>query len=150
VTLDVVGKGEPPADAPGVTFHGPVADEAVLAEHYRACDVFVAPATGQESFGIVLLEAMASGKPIVCSDIAGYRQVVSADGARLVPPMDVAGLAQAIGALAGDADLRRRMGEVNLERAAQFDWEQLSSRVLDEYQLAVDERQHAERHRVAA
>ena len=64
----------PPRD--GITFHGRVAGEAALAAHYRACDVFVSPATGQESFGIVLLEAMASGRPVICSDIDGYREVL--------------------------------------------------------------------------
>src|SRR6185295_16839246 len=57
--LDVVGEGHPQSELrPGVSFVGAVASEAELAEHYRRCDVFVAPSTGQESFGIVLLEAM--------------------------------------------------------------------------------------------
>src|SRR5262249_13966711 len=79
VTLDVVGElgdAAPPPAVPGLRYHGAVGTER-LAELYRACDVFVAPSTGQESFGIVLLEAMASGKHVVCSDIDGYREVAA-------------------------------------------------------------------------
>src|SRR4029079_2773614 len=116
VTLDVVGElGEaaPPPALPGLTYHGAVAFERLPAL-YRACDVFVAPSTGQESFGIVLLEAMASGKPVVCSDIEGYRQVATTEGSILVPPSNAAALEDGIArAVQVDPDLRRRHGELN-------------------------------------
>ncbi|HKE18811.1 MAG TPA: glycosyltransferase family 4 protein [Kofleriaceae bacterium] len=143
VGLDVVGSGGPgglPDAPPGVTFHGPISAESALAERYRACDIFAATATGQESFGIVLLEAMAAGKPIACSDIAGYRQVVGADGARFVPPGDPARLADGIAALAADAALRARMGDANRRRAQEFDWERLAGRVREQYLLAIADR----------
>src|SRR5262249_50834561 len=57
VTLDVVGDGDPRtlgALPQGIKFHGPVASDSALAEHYHRCDVFVAPSLGMESFGIVL------------------------------------------------------------------------------------------------
>ncbi|HEY6033843.1 MAG TPA: glycosyltransferase family 4 protein, partial [Kofleriaceae bacterium] len=98
VSLDVAGElgnAEPPPAIDGLTYHGAVSLPR-LVELYRDCDVFVAPSTGQESFGIVLLEAMASAKPIVCSDIAGYRQVATTDGAHLVPPKSAVALADAI------------------------------------------------------
>jgi phosphatidylinositol alpha-mannosyltransferase len=141
VHLDVVGAGASDApEHPGVTFHGPVTSEAVLAEHYRRCDLFVAPATGQESFGIVLLEAMACARPIVCSDIPGYRLVVDPSGARLVPPGDAAGLARAITELAQDPERRRQMGGLNRRRAEAFEWGQIARRVREEYLGALAQR----------
>jgi len=137
-SLDVVGEGT--ADAakhPGVTFHGSVVSEPVLAEHYRRCDVFVAPSTGRESFGIVLLEAMACGRPIVCSDIPGYRHVVDPAGSRLVPPGDAGQLAGAIADLARQPELRRRMGASNCARAQAYDWSLVAHRVRDEYVAAI-------------
>ena len=96
VALDIVGRGNPkialPKNADDVTFHGWLS-ESGLRDRFHACDIFVSPALGSESFGMVLVEAMAAGKPIVCSDIEGYRQVATAQGARLVPPNDPAALA---------------------------------------------------------
>ena len=75
----------------GVELLGRVTDHD-KARAFATADVFVSPATGQESFGIVLLEAMAAGVPIVCSDIHGYKGVVRRDEqALLVPPRDVRG-----------------------------------------------------------
>jgi phosphatidylinositol alpha-mannosyltransferase len=136
--LDVVGEGTAEAPSiPGVTFHGRVAAEAELVGYYQRCDLFVSPATGQESFGIVLLEAMACGKPVVCSDIPGYRQVVDPEGARLVPASNVDALAEAIASLVGDPDRRQAMGEVNRRRAETFDWESITTRIRDEYEAAL-------------
>lgn len=143
VCLDVVGAGEPAVPHPGVTYHGPVASEERLAEHYRRCDLFVAPSTGQESFGIVLLEAMASGRPLVCSDIPGYRQLVGGAGARLVPPGKTEALAAAIAELARDPELRRRMGASNRARAEAYDWDRMAARVRDEYVAALAVRRGA-------
>jgi phosphatidyl-myo-inositol alpha-mannosyltransferase len=140
VSLDVIGSGGPgplPATPPGVTFHGPISSEAQLGEHYRRCDVFAATATGQESFGIVLLEAMSSGKPIVCSDIIGYRQVVTEEGARFVAPADPVALADAIAGLAGDPAACLRMAAVNRLRSEEFDWDRLAVKVREQYLLAI-------------
>jgi len=94
-----------------------------LAGWYAASDLFVSPATRNESFGIVLLEAMASGKPIVCSDLPGYRAVCRprSEGL-LVPPGDPEALAAAITAVARDARLARELGERGRRRAEAFDW----------------------------
>ena len=139
LTLDVVGAGRPGPAEPieGVTFHGAVKQEEDLARFYRRCDVFVSPATGQESFGIVLLEAMAAGRAIVCSNIDGYREVVPRDGARLVRAADADSLAEGIRALARDARLRRQMGAVNREAVEAYDWERVAGRVREEYLLAL-------------
>jgi phosphatidylinositol alpha-mannosyltransferase len=146
VHLDVVGAGTPGAqEQVGVTFHGPVTSETTLAEHYRRCDLFVAPATGQESFGIVLLEAMACARPMVCSDIPGYRQVADGAGARFVAPADVQGLAGAIADLARDPESRRRMGALNRSRAQAFDWDPIVGRIREQYLAAIVERRNASR-----
>jgi len=136
--LDVVGDGgSAPPSLPGVTFHGKVVAETDLVRHYQRCDVFVSPALGQESFGIVLLEAMACGRPVVCSDIAGYRQVVDPGGACLVPPSNPEALVEAIVPLCGDPARRQVMGEVNRRRAEAFDWDFIATRVRDEYEAAL-------------
>jgi phosphatidylinositol alpha-mannosyltransferase len=144
-TLDIVGDGgqTPRSDLPGITYHGPISSEQRLAELYAASDVFVSPAMGGESFGIVLLEAMASARAIVCSDIAGYRYAVGAGpecGARLVPPGSVEGLVAALAELASDPGLRARFGAANRERARRFDWDRLVASVRDEYLAALEAR----------
>jgi len=140
VTLDVVGElghADPPPELPGLTYHGAVSFER-LAELYRACDVFVAPSTGQESFGIVLLEAMASAKPLVCSDIEGYRQVATTEGSTLVTPSDAKALEDGLAKVVlTDPDTRRRHGELNRRHAEAFDYDRLAERVRHEYRLAI-------------
>jgi phosphatidylinositol alpha-mannosyltransferase len=112
-----------------VEFLGRVSD-AEKAQLFKTADVFVSPATGRESFGIVLLEAMAAGTPIVCSDIHGYKGVVQRGRqAILVPPRDSKALAAGISELLANPTLRDRMGAEGLERAAQFSWEHVTARV---------------------
>ena len=105
---------------------------------FRTADIFVSPATGRESFGIVLLEAMAAGTPIVCSDIHGYKGVVQrGTQAILVPPHDAKSLAAGISELLDDAPLRARMGAAGLERAEQFSWEHVTAKVDDYYGFVI-------------
>jgi phosphatidylinositol alpha-mannosyltransferase len=143
VTLDVageLGQAEPPPELPGLRYHGAVNFDR-LVQLYRECDVFVAPSTGQESFGIVLLEAMSSAKPVVCSDIDGYRQVAIPDGSYLVPPTDTAALAERLAHVVQlDPAARRRLGDINRKAALRYDWDQLAYRVRDEYLAAIYER----------
>jgi phosphatidylinositol alpha-mannosyltransferase len=150
-SLDVVGEGSAEAAGrPGVVFRGPVSSEVQLAEYYRHCDVFVAPSTGQESFGIVLLEAMSCARPIVCSDIPGYRQLIDPGGSRLVPAGDPRELARAIASLAHEPELRQRMGASNRARAQAYDWDPLARRVRDEYVAAIATRFGEARARASA
>jgi phosphatidylinositol alpha-mannosyltransferase len=144
-TLDIVGEGSQQArsDLPGLTYHGPINGEGKLAEMYAACDVFVAPSLGGESFGIVLLEAMAAARPIVCSDIPGYRFAVGegpGSGARLVGPGNVEGLVKEIEALATAPELRAEMGAANHKRVRQFGWDNLVAQVREQYVAALASR----------
>jgi len=100
--------------------------------------VFVAPATGRESFGIVLLEAMAAGKPIVASDIHGYRSVVRrGEQGLLVPPQNPRALAGALARLLSDDALRERMGASGRERVRQFSWESVTAKVEAYYEFVI-------------
>jgi phosphatidylinositol alpha-mannosyltransferase len=135
VTLDVVGHGPPLPRVEGMTVHG-AASLSELVRRYREADVVVAPSTGQESFGIVLLEAMACARPIVCSDIDGYREVVDARGARLVPPRDPDALAGALEGLVADAPARAAMGAHNRRRALDSHWRAIAPRVREVYLAA--------------
>lgn len=140
VELDVVGElgaAEPPPPLPGLRYHGAVGLNQ-LTQLYRDCDVFVAPSTGQESFGIVLLEAMASAKPVVCSDIDGYREVAVTDGAYLVPPADARALEERLAHVVQlDPLTRRRQGEHNRIAAERYDWDRIATHVRDEYVAAI-------------
>src|SRR5438105_1 len=120
--LVVVGRGRPlegykrfaARQGWDVVFAGYVPAED-LPRYYQACDVFCAPNTGQESFGIVLLEAMAAGAPIVASDIPGYHDVVThgVDGL-LVERQNSGALADAVCRLLGTPEMRaslRRAGQ---------------------------------------
>src|SRR5262249_44683727 len=130
------GDGSAFPQMPGLVYHGSL-PLPKLAEMYRNCDVFVAPSTGQESFGMVLLEAMATARPIVCSAIAGSPQAADEHAARLVPRRDPGALEAAILSLA-DPTVRWRMGVWNRHRAESFDWEHVTSRVREEYLESIE------------
>jgi len=135
VTLDVVGDrtGVPvPPSLPGLRLHGSLR-RSELIEQYGACDLFVAPSLRQESFGIVLLEAMASGAAIVCSDIRGYREVAQPEGATFVPANDPESLAAAIATLAVDPPPRAAMQAFNLKYVQAYHWPVLAERIREHY-----------------
>jgi phosphatidylinositol alpha-mannosyltransferase len=116
----------------GVEFLGRVSDDE-KAQLFRTADAFVSPATGRESFGIVLLEAMAAGAPIVASDIHGYKGVVRRGReALLVPPRDPTQVARAVARLLQDRTLAERMSEAGVARAEEFSWPRVTAKV-DEY-----------------
>ncbi|HEU5347669.1 MAG TPA: glycosyltransferase family 4 protein [Ktedonobacterales bacterium] len=116
-----------------VVFLGRVAPE-LLPSLYATADVFCAPNTGGESQGIVLLEAMASGRPVVASDITGFRSVIRnhRDGL-LVAPKNHEQLAWAVCHLLEDEEERRRLAVAARERASEFGWEHVADQVLDYY-----------------
>ena len=111
--------------------HVPTAD---LPRWYATGDVFVCPATGNESFGIVLAEAMAAGRAVVASDIPGYRSVVTPEVDGLVaPPGDIEALTAQIVRLALDADLRRELSRRGRERSLDFAWPRVTDRIESVY-----------------
>jgi phosphatidyl-myo-inositol alpha-mannosyltransferase len=108
---------------------GTVPHEA-LPRYYAAADVSVSPATGQESFGIVLVEAMAAGVPVVASDIEGYREVVrdGVDGL-LVPPSDPNAVAAAIRRVLSEPELAATLKAAGRSRAQAFSWQAVAPRL---------------------
>jgi phosphatidylinositol alpha-mannosyltransferase len=132
---------------PDVSFLGHV-EPALLPRCYSSADLFCTPALGGESFGIVLLEAMSSGVPVLASDIPGFRQVVSSgrDG-MLLPRDDSEAWARAILDLLDDPAACRNMAAQGLLTSRRYDWARIVDAVLEVYSEA---RARARLHMVAA
>jgi len=120
-----------------VEFLGRVS-EAQKAQLFKTADIYVSPATGRESFGIVLLEAMSAGAPIICSDIHGYRGVVrrERDGI-LVEPGNADALTASIRRLIDDPALRAQLSRAGEERAQLFTWERVGQAVEEYYGFVI-------------
>jgi phosphatidylinositol alpha-mannosyltransferase len=111
--------------------------DPVLPRFHASADVFCAPATGRESFGIVLLEAMAAGLPVVATEIPGYLSVVEAGVDSLtVRPKSPVELGAALTVMARDRLLRRRLGEAGLAKAQGYTWRVIAAQVIEVYQQA--------------
>jgi len=144
VRLDVIGRGDTaaiaadlaPAVRRAVQFHGEV-DDGVKAAMLARADVYVAPHTGQESFGIVLVEAMAAGAAVVASALPAFSDVL-ADGALgvLVTPDDPAALASGLLAVLLDDERRARLRAAAMRAAAAYDWSLIGRRIEAVYELA--------------
>jgi phosphatidylinositol alpha-mannosyltransferase len=104
------------------------------ARYLRSAHVFCAPAVQGESFGIVLLEAMAAGLPVVASEIVGYRDVVT-DGQEgiLVPPRNASAVAEAVCRILEDRTMAASMGAAGIEKAALYSWRRIAEQILDLY-----------------
>ena len=114
---------------------GPVTDEE-KASLLRSVDFYVAPNTGGESFGIVLVEAMSARTCVVASSLGAFRQVLAGGSAgHLFPVGDSAGLAETLVRACGDREQRERLIEAADRFVARFDWSQVVSRVLDVYAM---------------
>jgi phosphatidyl-myo-inositol alpha-mannosyltransferase len=121
---------------PHVEWLGRLTETEKLAR-LKGATVFCAPATGQESFGIVLLEGMAAGTCVIASDIPGYRNVARHDeNAWMVPPEDADALRAGLRRLLDADDLRARLEEAGAARVAEFSLARLASRYLDVYEQA--------------
>jgi len=145
VRLLVVGKGRPKRylrylEAQGlaenVEFTG-FATEEEKPRYYRSADVFCSPATGGESFGMVVLEAMAAGTPVVASGIPGHRGILTNEREGLLAqPESAQALALALVRMLADGELRERTGLAGRETAALYSWHEVSKRVVTQYDLA--------------
>lgn len=106
-----------------------------LPRYYATCDVYCSPATGRESFGIVLLEALATGAPVVASNIPGYAGVITnGETGMLADRKDPHSLALAIVRVLADADLRQRLIANGLEHVKQFSWPRVAEQVIQVYE----------------
>lgn len=141
VEVMVVGRGdeedlrEEAGDLAGhLRFLGLV-DDATKASALRSADVYCAPNTGGESFGIVLVEAMAAGTAVVASDLDAFRRVLE-DGAagRLVPVGDADALAVALVEVLSDDLARERCVAVATEAVQRYDWSVVARDILRVYE----------------
>jgi phosphatidylinositol alpha-mannosyltransferase len=105
---------------------------AALAE----CHLFCAPSLHGESFGMVMVEAMAAGCPVVASDIPGYAEAARG-AAVLVAPGEPAALAEALWRVGRDLPLRARLAELGIARARALDWSHVAAHVLRIYERAL-------------
>ena len=143
--LLIAGRGDPEAVrelvgddlAPHVSLLGELS-EAEKGAFLRSVDVYCAPNLLGESFGIVLIEAMAAGAPIVASDLDAFAAVLE-DGAAgvLVRRGDARGLARALSDLLADPERRARLSDTGRRVAAGYDWSVVARRVLAVYETVV-------------
>lgn len=141
VQLLVVGRGDEDElrDAAGtlaghLRFLGQV-DDAGKASALRSADVYCAPNTGGESFGIVLVEAMAAGTPVVASDLHAFRRVLrDGEAGRLVPVEDGAALGAALVAVLENDVLRERYVAAGAEAVRRYDWSVVANQIMRVYE----------------
>lgn len=115
--------------------------QALVSEWMRRAFLFVLPSL-EEGQGVVLLEALASGTPVVASDVDGIRDVIVPEVGRRVPATDAAALAQALAAmLAADAATWQRMSEAARARAVEvYDWDKIAARFVTIYEQMIARR----------
>lgn len=117
---------------PDVTFLGRVRDVTELASK---ATLFCVPSLGGESFGIILLEAMASGRPIVASDLPSYRGILGSGSGLLVPPGDPKALAHALAQVLNDPALAESMVKTGRRHVRQYDWRVLAPKIESVYRI---------------
>ena len=122
---------------PNVVMAGYV-PESVKPRYYNSADIFCAPATGAESFGIVLLEALASGLPVVATEVPGYMSVLEpGQDSITVQPKNWRELAASLVILARDPALRARMGDYAVRKAGRYSWDSVATEVVEVYREAL-------------
>jgi phosphatidylinositol alpha-mannosyltransferase len=135
--LDDVRSRVPAAFRDRLILLGQVSQED-KARFYHSVDVFCAPNTGGESFGVVLIEAMAAGAPIVASDLDAFQLVLRGGRAgELFPSGDSAALAAAAGRLLDDRALRQRLSAAATDAVRAYDWPMVARDVVKVYEAVV-------------
>ena len=147
VRLWVAGEGAESAGLQAATAGNPRIEwlgritDAEAASRLRGADVFCAPSIHGESFGVVLLEAMAASTPVVASDLPGYRNVAAPDvQALLVPPGQPAALADGLRRVLSDRGLGERLAAAGEARAAELSMDRLCERYLELYESVLSAR----------
>lgn len=122
-----------------LTFLGRI-DESDKARFFKSIDLYLAPNTGGESFGIILAEAMAAGVPILASDLPAFRNVLGSGryGVNFTNG-DSGALAKEVIRIATDLSLRSELGDRAREGAAQFDWNTVGPEIMNVYLHAIGE-----------
>lgn len=121
-----------------VVFEGYVKDED-LPKYYATCDIFCSPALYGEGFGIVLLEAMASKKPVAGFANSGYKHVMHGIGRKfLVKPEDTEGLTKVLQNLVENKKLRERLGKWGLKQVEKYSWEKVGNEILKVYEMVLN------------
>jgi phosphatidylinositol alpha-mannosyltransferase len=121
-----------------VEFLGMVSDED-KARLLRSVDLYVAPNTGGESFGIILVEAMSSGAPVLASDLDAFAQVLDGgEAGELFANGDADELADAAVRLLGDAERRAQLREYGSRHVRRFDWTTVGADILSVYETVTD------------
>ncbi|MCK4396727.1 glycosyltransferase family 4 protein [candidate division WOR-3 bacterium] len=116
-----------------IFFEGKVSME-VIPSYFTTCDIFCSPSYTGESFGIILLEALSSGKPVIASDIPGYRTVIK-DGYNgvLVPPREPSAITDAVLRITKEDILKKRLINNGLQSVKKYSWENVSLLIEDFY-----------------
>ena len=132
-------------DLKEVHFEGKKVERKLVA-YYNSCDIFCSPAIFGESFGIVLLEAMACGKPVVAFANQGYKELLSGKGGErfLAKPRDYRELAQKLEILIKNPKLRKEMGKWGQKEAQKYSWSRIADQVLDFYQFCLKQKRKKE------
>jgi glycosyltransferase involved in cell wall biosynthesis len=115
-----------------IIFAGNV-DEETLAKYYAACDIFVLPSF-HEGFSNTLIEAMAFGKPVVTTPVAGYPVVTNGEEGFIVRPGDHKSIAYSIIKLLENEDLYQNMCKNALKKAELYNWKEIAKKVLSIYE----------------
>lgn len=136
--VEAAAGGLPPGMEQSVRFLGAVTEQT-KAELLRSVDLYIAPHTGGESFGIVLVEAMAAGSPVVASDLTAFVRVLGSPPAgRLFTAGDSTALASAVGDLLEDPAARHTLGARGAARSRRFDWSTVGEQIEAVYEVALD------------